>query len=292
MPDLEPARTEPVRPALLGVCYDEHSSFLRGAATAPPLIRKSLWSPHSNTWTETGFDLSVPGVLHDAGDIAPPDGPDALDTITRCVTSLLAQDFNPLTLGGDHTVTFPVLRAFAARYPQLTIVHFDAHPDLYDEYNGDRFSHACPLARVMEAGLAQRLIQVGIRTTGAHQRDQAARFGVEMVEMRDLGYYSRLEFHTPVYVTFDIDGLDPSCAPGVSHREPGGLSVRQALDIIQSIDAPVVGADVVEFNPMCDIDRMTQTVAAKLVKELVGMMLRRPRGYTAMLADPPPKISS
>ena len=138
----------------------------------------------------------------------------------------------PIALGGDHAITFPILRAFAKRHPRLSILHFDAHPDLYDEFEGNRFSHACPFARIMEEGLAGRLVQVGIRTANAHQREQVARFGVEMIEMRDFRDGLAPEFDAPVYVSFDLDGLDPAFAPGVSHREPGGLSTRQALDVI------------------------------------------------------------
>ena len=91
-----------------------------------------------------------------------------------------------LTLGGDHAITYPILRAYGPHYPDLTILHIDAHPDLYDELEGDRLSHACPFARIMEAGLARRLVQVGVRTLNPHQRQQAERFGVKIFEMRRL----------------------------------------------------------------------------------------------------------
>ena len=162
------------------------------------------------------------------------------------------------------------MRAFARKYPRLSLLHFDAHPDLYDEFGGNRFSHACPFARIMEAGLASRLVQVGIRTATAHQRVQAARFGVEMIEMRDFRDGLALRFDGPVYVTFDLDGLDPAFAPGVSHREPGGLSTRQAVDVIQRLEGEVIGGDVVELNPHMDSSGMTAMVAAKLVKEIAS----------------------
>ena len=127
----------------------------------------------------------------------------------------------------------------------------------------------------MEEKLAQRLVQVGIRTMNAHQRAQVARFGVESIEMKDFRDDLALEFDTPVYITFDIDGLDPAFAPGVSHQEPGGLSTRQALDVIARVRAPIVGADVVEFNPRVDASGLTAMVCAKLVKELAGKMLTR-----------------
>ena len=194
-------------------------------------------------------------------------------TIEGAVGKLLDMDLRVLSLGGDHAVTFPILRAFARKYPRLSILHFDAHPDLYDEFEGNRFSHACPFARIMEEELAQRLVQVGIRTMTAHQRAQVARFGVESIEMKDFRDDLALEFDGPVYVTFDMDGLDPAFAPGVSHWEPGGLSTRQALDVIARVKAPIVGADVVEFNPKVDSSGLTAMVCAKLVKELAGKML-------------------
>ena len=125
----------------------------------------------------------------------------------------------------------------------------------------------------MEERLAQRLVQVGIRCATAHQRAQVQRFGVEMIEMKDFRRAAPLRFETPVYVSFDLDALDPAFAPGVAHREPGGLSTREAIDVIAAVDAPIVGADVVELNPAQDVSGMTAMVAAKLVKEIAGRML-------------------
>ena len=158
-----------------------------------------------------------------------------------------------MLLGGDHSITFPIVKAVAPRYPELTIFHFDAHPDLYDEFEGNRLSHACPFARIMEAGLAKRLVQIGIRTINRHQREQAQRFGVEVVEMRGLPAYEKLTAAGPVYITFDMDVLDPAFAPGVSHREPGGMSVREAIAHLHAIGGEIVGADLVEFNPVQDV---------------------------------------
>ena len=126
----------------------------------------------------------------------------------------------------------------------------------------------------MEEHLVQRLVQVGIRTMNGHQREQVKRFGVEVIEMKDLKQDLELEFTTPVYISIDIDGLDPAFAPGVSHREPGGLSTRQMIDLIHSIKAQVIGADIVEFNPKMDPTGMTASVCAKILKELAGLMLR------------------
>jgi agmatinase len=179
-----------------------------------------------------------------------------------------------VSLGGDHSVTYPVLRAVRKHAPNLTIVHVDAHPDLYDEFEGDRYSHACPFARIMEERLADRLVQVGIRTMTGHQRSQARRFGVEVIEMRSVRDDLRVAVETPVYISIDIDALDPAFAPGVSHREPGGLSVRQLLALLQSIEGSIVGADVVELNPGNDPSGVSSMVAGKIVREVIGAMLR------------------
>ena len=263
----------PTRVAVLGLPYDASSSFLRGAAEAPPLIRRALASPSTNLWTESLVDLGAPDRLHDAGDTSIPDGPGARERIEATVAALLDRGFRPLALGGDHSVTYPILRALGPRYPRLTVVQFDAHPDLYNVFEGDRYSHACPFARIMEEGLATRLVQLGIRTMSGHQREQATHFGVEVHDMRRWRDGPVLNLEGPVYVSFDLDALDPAFVPGVSHHEPGGLSVRQALDVIQRLPGPIVGADVVEYNPRNDVGGVTARVAAKLVKELAARML-------------------
>src|SRR5262249_41960020 len=125
--------------------------------------------------------------------------------------------------------------------------------------------------------LADRLIQVGLRTINDHHRDQFKRFGVEVIEMGRWNEAHRLKITTPVYLSIDMDGLDPAFAPGVSHREPGGPSPRQVIDLIHTIDQPIVAADIVEYNPRCDIAGMTATVAAKLLKEVAGMMMKTGR---------------
>ncbi len=265
-------RTDEPRLALVGFRSDENSSFLRGAAEAPPLIRSALASDSSNAWCENGRELTG-STFHDAGDFAAPPGATMLATIEAAIGALLDRGLRPISLGGDHAITYPILRAFAKRHPRLSILHVDAHPDLYDEFQGNRLSHACPFARIMEEGLVQRLVQVGLRTINGHQRAQIARFGVEAIEMKQFRDGIDVAFDGPVYVSIDLDGLDPAFAPGVSHREPGGLSTRQTLDVIAGVRAPVVGADVVEFNPRMDPTGMTAMVCAKLVKELAGKML-------------------
>ena len=269
-------------PILLGVPYDAHSSYLRGPAEAPAAVRQALHSGSANWWTELGVEVD-PAAGHwvDHGDVSlNNDDPDAvvsvLDAISGVVGELAARGAPLVAIGGDHLVTWPIVWALADRHGPLTIVHIDAHPDLYDELDGDRYSHACPFARIMEEGLARRLIQVGIRTATGHQREQAERFGVEMLELRTWDG-TLPEVAGPVYLSIDVDGLDPAFAPGVSHHEPGGLTTRQVLDVIHTLHrgpAPVVGADVVEINPRRDLHGMTAMLGAKLCRELLALVGR------------------
>jgi arginase len=271
----------PSKPTLLGIPFDANSSYLRGAAHAPPLIREAFHCDSSNSSTESGIELGAESVL-DAGNLTlSPDT--AFAAIENAVAELLDKGQTPVCLGGDHSITYPIVRAFAKRFTDLTIVHFDAHPDLYDEFQGSRHSHACPFARIMEEGLAKRLIQLGIRTMIAHQRKQAARFGVEIVEMRDLPAIDKLKLAGPVYISFDVDVLDPAFAPGVAHREPGGMSVREAISHLHAITGDIVGADLVEYNPKQDVSQLTAMVCAKILKEILGKMISpQPRSGVRM----------
>ncbi|MGB9285768.1 MAG: agmatinase [Candidatus Sulfotelmatobacter sp.] len=264
-------------PTLLGIPLDVNSSYLRGAAGGPVKIREAWGCDASNKWSELSVDVGAAGSYADAGDLQLSDSRDKVADdfaeIERAILDLVEKGERPVSLGGDHSVTYPILKAFARQYRELTIVHFDAHPDLYDAFDGSRMSHACPFARIMEERLAKRLVQVGIRTMVGHQREQAKRFGVDVVEMAALPAHERLKFRGPVYISFDMDVLDPAFAPGVSHREPGGMTVREAIAHLHAIEGTVVGADLVEFNPVQDVSGLTATVAAKMLKEILGKMM-------------------
>lgn len=185
----------------------------------------------------------------------------------------LALNHKILTLGGDHSITFPIIKAHHKKYPIIDILHIDAHSDLYDTFEGDKHSHACPFARIMENGFAARLVQVGIRTLNTHQAEQAKKFNVEIHQMKNLDLSTIPKFKNPLYISLDMDGFDPAFAPGVSHHEPGGLTSRQVIDLIQSIDSEVIGADIVEYNPTRDFQNMTAFLAAKMMKEILVKML-------------------
>ena len=260
-------------PTLIGLPYDASSSFLRGPALAPARIREELHSSQSNGCSEIGLRVIGENGIGDAGDLVLPATSESRAIIEAGIRALIESGARPLSLGGDHSVTYPVLRALGSFVPELTILQIDAHPDLYADFEGDRFSHACPFARIMEEKLATHLVQVGIRTMNAHQRAQAERYGVRVIDMRAWAEGARPELSAPLYVSVDVDGLDPAFAPGVSHREPGGLTVREVVTMIQSLPGPIVGADVVELNPTQDGSGASASVAAKLVRELASRML-------------------
>lgn len=260
--------------AIIGIPFDEKSTFLKGPARAPLAIRKASSSAAINACTELGADLKKDTVLVDLGDVRVA-GSD-LEIFSRVeakIKEVLDKQAKPVVLGGDHSVSYSVIKALSSEFASLDILHFDAHPDLYDEYNEDPYSHACTFARVLEHGLVDDLVQVGIRAATPQQRKKAEEHGVKMVEMKDIQDMPRLKFSNPVYMSFDIDVLDPAFAPGVSHCEPGGLSTRQLLSIVHALDADIVGMDVVEVNPEKDVSGITAAAAVKIVMEVIGKII-------------------
>ncbi|MEE2877346.1 MAG: agmatinase [Candidatus Neomarinimicrobiota bacterium] len=258
---------------LIGVPYDAKSSFLKGPSAAPAAIREVLFSGASNLFSETGVNLGSVDGFRDTVDLEIQNSGAGFCTIAEKASKILSKSTRPIFLGGDHSITFPLVDAMTQFHRPSTIIHFDAHPDLYDEFEGDRFSHACPFARIMESGLTDRLIQIGIRTVNDHQREQAEKFGVEMFELPD--FPSNLGFSKgdAVYISLDLDVFDPAFVPGISHHEPGGMTVREVIGLIHGINAPIVGADLVELNPQRDLNSVTAAVAAKMVKEIAGKMV-------------------
>jgi len=260
--------------SLLGIPNDDNSSFRKGTAQAPPLIRREFYADAYAGFSETGVDLRAAGRIIDHGDLTFVDGEDPWEVIEQRVERALGAGDPLISLGGDHAITHPIMRAMRRRHSKLTILHIDAHPDIYHDYQGNPRSHTSPFARIMEERLADRLIQVGLRSVNDHHREQFERFGVEVVPAGRWVADLRFDLTTPIYLSIDMDGLDPAFAPGVSHREPGGVSPRQVIDLIHTLDHPIVGADIVEYNPGQDISGLTATVAAKLLKEVVGMMVK------------------
>ena len=260
---------------LLGIPFDKNSSFLKGPALAPPIIRKMDADGSANRFAEKEICIAENENYYDAGDLdlEHADSAEAFTIIKNAVNTHIQNGDKLICLGGDHSVSYPIIDAHAENYQPLHILHLDAHADLYENFDNNPYSHASPFARLMETGKITSLTQVGIRTLNTHQREQANKYGVNIIEMKDfnLGFIQQLS--SPLYLSLDLDVLDPAFAPGISHHEPGGLSTRQLITIIQSISVPIVGADIVEYNPTRDINNTTAMVAYKLFKEIAAKML-------------------
>lgn len=260
----------PAQVSLGSVAFDAYSSFMTGPALAPPRILECLYSDSSNFWTERGFNPLEDKRFSNDGPLSFSD----YLGIEKAAQQRIQQGKRLLTLGGDHSISYPLMRAHRVVYPDFAILQIDAHGDLYDNFMGYPHSHACPFARIMEEGLCDRLVQVGIRTLNPHQRRQADKFGVEQIEMRHFAEKIKdLHFNRPLYISLDMDGIDPAFAPGVSHHEPGGLNIREVLDLLHRINVPIIGADIVEYNPHRDPVGITAALAAKLAKEILELMM-------------------
>lgn len=253
----------------LGIPYDQNGSFLRGPALAPDLIWQAFNSPSANTFNEQFEDLA--DALHYEGCI---EIKDFEKDISAGIRHHLNGPNRLISFGGDHSVTYPTLLAYTEKYPKLSILHIDAHPDLYENFEDNPYSHASPFARIMEHNLAQNLTQVGIRTATHHQHEQMIKHQVECIPMNVFKEDQKINLEGPVFISLDIDVLDPAFAPGVSHYEPGGMSTRQLINFLQNQShLQVIGADLVEYNPTRDINGATAMVAAKLLKELATLIL-------------------
>lgn len=260
---------------LIGIPFDANSSFLKGSSFAPQRIRLMDKEGSANAFSESGLEISEQYNYVDCGDLyfENTNAEEAFKTIKEKIKSLLSSEDKILSLGGDHSISFPVISAHAEKYDGLNILHLDAHADLYDNFDNNPYSHASPFARLMESGKINSLTQVGIRTFNTHQKEQAKRFGVKVVEMKDFDFSFIEKLQSPLYISLDLDVLDPAFAPGISHHEPGGMSTRVLINIIQKITVEIVGADIVEYNPIRDVNNMTAMVGYKMMKELMAKMV-------------------
>jgi arginase len=260
---------------LLGIGYDMNSSFLRGAALAPDRIRQVHADGSANDWCERGYIVRFGENLIDKGNIQfeKIDGETAFNAIRDRIAQEIMHDNPLICLGGDHSISYPVISAFSKKYGPIHVLHIDAHGDLYENFDDNMYSHASPFARLLENGCLASLTQAGIRSLNGHQRMQIQKYGVNCIEMKDYNPAFIFDLKGPVYISLDLDAIDPAYAPGVSHHEPGGFSSRQVIDMIHLIPVPILGADIVEYNPVRDSNNMTAMVAYKLMKEIVSKMM-------------------
>ena len=267
-------QTEQFDFAVFGVPFDEKSSYKKGTSKGPQAIRAASTGEAINSWTELGVNLEEETIIVDLGDLEVSGSFwDVFAKIERQVEEILEKGAVPVVMGGDHSLSYPIVKAFAPKYDSLDILHFDAHPDLYDELYGDRYSHACPFARIIEEGHVASLVQVGIRAATGQHRTTARKHGVRMIEMNNIDQAMALNFSNPLYISFDMDVLDPAFAPGVSHHEAGGLSTRQAIDMLHALKGTIVGLDVVELNPDRDPLGITAAAAVKIIMEVIGKIV-------------------
>ena len=260
---------------VIGIPFDGNSSFLKGPALAPPRIRLMETGGSANSFCENGIHILNGKIYTDLGDMpfANSNPEEVYTKIKAKIHQELETECKIICFGGDHSISFPIIESYADKFKDLNVLHLDAHADLYDNFDNNPYSHASPFARLMEKNIIRSLTQAGIRTLNTHQKEQAAKFGVTVIEMKDFDNDFIKTLQGPLYVSIDLDVLDPAFAPGVSHHEPGGMTSRELIKIIQNISVQIVGADIVEYNPTRDINNMTAMAAYKLFKELVYKML-------------------
>jgi guanidinobutyrase len=284
-----PAResAEGLDACFIGVPFDIGTSNRSGARFGPRQIRAEscLLRPYNMGTRAAPFDALA---VADVGDVAvnPYNLADSMRIITEHYAKVLAAGCKPLTLGGDHTIALPILRAIAARHGPVGMVHVDAHADINEHMFGEPIAHGTPFRRAVEEGLldCRRVVQIGLRGTGyaAEDFDWPRQQGFRVVQAEECWYRSlaplMAEVRTqlgkgPVYLTFDIDGLDSSVAPGTGTPEPGGLTGSQGLEIIRGCRGlDIVGADLVEVAPPYDPSGNTALLAAGLLFEMLCVL--------------------
>ena len=270
--------------AFVGVPFDIGTSNRSGARFGPRQIRSEscLIRPYNMATRAAPFDSLQ---VADIGDVAINtfNIDKSMAIIESAYDDILAQHCKPLTMGGDHTIALPILRSIAKKYGPVGIVHVDAHADINDSMFGERIAHGTPFRRAIEEKLVdpKRMVQIGLRATGyaADDFDWPREQGVRVVPAEDCWYKSLKPLMSevreqlgvgPVYITFDIDGLDPAYAAGTGTPEIGGLSIHQGLEIIRGCRGlEVVGGDLVEVAPAYDTTGNTALTAANLLFEML-----------------------
>ena len=271
----------------IGIPMDIGTSWRSGTRFGPKAIRaeSSMLRPY-NMWTRAApFDS-----LHcaDLGDV-PINTFDLKDSVQRIedyYDTVLRQEVVPMTLGGDHTLTLPVLRSIAKKYGPVGLVHVDAHADINEHMFGEEIAHGTPFRRAHEEGLIRddKVFQIGLRGTGytADDFDEARRWGFNVIQAEELWNKSliplaaRIKQHIgdlPCYITYDIDSLDPAYAPGTGTPEICGLTPPQAVELIRGLRGlNVIGVDLVEVSPPYDPSGNTALVGANILYEMLCIL--------------------
>jgi guanidinobutyrase len=271
----------------VGVPFDLGTSNRSGARFGPRQVRSesSLLRPYNMATRAAPFDSLQ---VADIGDVAinPYNLADSITRIEKAYDAILEHDCVPISLGGDHTITLPILRAIARKHGPVALVHVDAHADVNDTMFGEKIAHGTPFRRAVEEGLLQceYVTQIGLRGTGyaAEDFDWCREQGFNVVQVEQCWNRSLAPLAAeiaarvgdrPVYLTFDVDGLDPAFAPGTGTPEIGGLTVSQGLELIRGLRGlNIVGADVVEVAPPYDNAGVTSLLAANLAFEMLCVL--------------------
>ncbi|MGH8056026.1 MAG: agmatinase [Candidatus Entotheonellia bacterium] len=272
--------------ALVGVPFDGGTTYRAGARLGPRHIRvqSALIRPYNPVLKLNPFDRYR---IADYGDL-PVNPLSILDTFQRIETGvdhLLAHGVRPVCVGGDHSISLPILRALSKRSGPLSVIHFDAHSDTWDEYFGSKYSHGTPFRRAIEEGLIDptRMLQVGLRgqVYGEEDFEFARSKGIEMISTEEIfehglswvvDRFQRFR-ESPCYLTFDIDVVDPAFAPGTGTPQIGGPSSREIVMLIRGLQGiQLLGADLVEVSPPYDSSETTSLLAANLLFEFLCLM--------------------
>lgn len=272
--------------ALLGIPFDGGVVYRPGARFGPRDIRQhsSLIRSYHPVLKVSPFDVLQAADLGDV-DVHPFSIEETHARIEQAVAAILDAGAVPVCVGGDHSLSLAVLRAVARRHGPVGMVHVDSHQDMWDDYFGNRYFHGAPFRRAIEEGLLEprRIVQIGIRGSvrSAEDFDFGRRHGVMVIRAEDVARegigWVQEQLHAvsggPVYLSFDIDGVDPAFAPGTGTPEVGGLTSREALEIVRAlVGLPLVGADVVEVSPPYDHGNITALLAANLLFEIVSVL--------------------
>ena len=278
--------------ALVGVPYDGGTSYRPGARLGPREIRAQSSLIRSYSYFQKVAPFEALNVA-DVGDVDPPPVSieQAYAAIEARIGAIADAGARPIAVGGDHSISLPILRALARRHGRLALVQFDAHIDTWDEYFGGKYFHGTPFRRAIEEGLidGRRFVQVGIRGPmyGEEDFEFHREHGITMIDMDQarargidwtIGEIRRV-LTGPSYMTFDIDGVDPAFAPGTGTPEVGGLTSHEAQQLVRGLAGlPLVGGDLVEVSPVFDgPGQITALLAANLMFEFLCALARRPR---------------
>jgi agmatinase len=285
--DLDPLSLKEAEAIIVPIPYEATTTYGGGTRGGPEAILAA--SRQVELWDEEGdWNPSQKIRLATAGEISPDAGGPAamLDKIKKRVRPWIAEGKMLISLGGEHTITLALVESYLTKYPDLTVVALDAHADLRERYDNSQLSHACVMRRVWELG--RPLTMIGVRSYSAGEYDfmrVAPRLTLlKAKNLQDPDYLQLTLEHLgrlkgPVYVSFDVDALDPAVMPGTGTPEPGGLSYYQALEILKAIIArgPVVGFDLMELAPIPG-QRVSEFAAARLIYKFLGYLYQERQG--------------